>query len=115
MKAYGNTNIYDGLEAGYKEVIANYDSTYNNRVILLTDGEHNAGRKTKDDIVRLAAKYNKLNINVSCIGLGTYSDVNLMNDIALEGGGSSRFISNHEKMVETFISLVEDEAEEEDE
>ena len=107
MKAYGNTNIYDGLEAGYKEVIANYDSTYNNRVILLTDGEHNAGGKTKDDIVRLAAKYNKLNINVSCIGLGTYSDVNLMNDIALEGGGSSRFISNHEKMVETFSTELD--------
>ena len=107
MRASGGTNIYDGLAAGYQEVIANYDSSYNNRVILLTDGEHNARKKTKDDIVNLAAKYNKLNINVSCIGLGTSADVNLMNDIAIEGGGSSRFISNHEKMVETFSTELD--------
>lgn len=107
MRASGGTNIYDGLAAGYQEVIANYDSSYNNRVILLTDGEHNARKKTKDDIVNLAAKYNKLDINVSCIALGTSADVNLMNDIAQEGGGSSRFISNHEKMVETFSTELD--------
>ncbi len=102
MNAYGGTNVYDGLAAGYQEVIANYDRDYVNRVILLTDGEHNSGSHTTDDIINLAEKYKNFNINVSCIALGTDSDVNLMVDTATAGGGSSRFISNHEKMVETF-------------
>ncbi len=107
MRAYGGTNIYAGLATGYQEVIANYDPSYNNRVILLTDGEHNDNNKTTEDIVNLAKQYNKLDINVSCIALGTSADVNLMTDIAEEGGGSSRFISNHEKMVETFSTELD--------
>ena len=107
MRASGGTNIYAGLATGYQEVIANYDPAYNNRVILLTDGEHNDSRKTTEDIVNLAKQYNKLDINVSCIALGTSADVNLMTDIAEEGGGSSRFISNHEKMVETFSTELD--------
>lgn len=107
MRASGGTNIYAGLATGYQEVIANYDPSYNNRVILLTDGEHNAYEKTTEDIVNLATQYNKLDINVSCIALGTSADVNLMTDVAEEGGGSSRFISNHEKMVETFSTELD--------
>lgn len=102
MNASGGTNVYDGLAAGYQEVIANYDKDYVNRVILLTDGEHNSGTHTTEDIINLAEKYKNFNINVSCIALGSEADVNLMADTATAGGGSSRFISNHEKMVETF-------------
>ncbi len=107
MDANGGTNVYDGLSMGYNQVVANYDASYNNRVILLTDGEHNDSRHSTQEIVNLAAKYNKLDINVSCIGLGTSADVNLMNEIAEDGGGSSRFISNHEKMIETFSTELD--------
>lgn len=108
MVAFGGTNIYDGLEAGYKEVLANFDPLYNNRVILLTDGENNDYAHSESDIIKLAGQYfTQKDIYVSCIALGTSADVNLMNDIAEEGGGSSRFISNHEKMVETFSTELD--------
>ncbi|MBQ0167947.1 MAG: VWA domain-containing protein [Treponema sp.] len=106
MMAYGGTNIYDGLAAGYQEVVANFNPLYNNRVILLTDGE-DGGAHTRNEILNLADRYNSQEINVSCIALGTSADVNLMNDIAEKGGGSSRFISNHEKMVETFSTELD--------
>lgn len=98
----GGTNVYDGLTLGYNEVILNYNKSYINRVILLTDGMHNSGGKTNADIINLAAKYNNLDINVSSIALGSSADINLVVDMAESGGGSSRFISDHEKMVETF-------------
>ena len=94
--------MYDGLTLGYNEVILNYNKSYINRVILLTDGMHNSGGKTNADIINLAAKYNNLDINVSSIALGSSADINLVVDMAESGGGSSRFISDHEKMVETF-------------
>lgn len=103
----GGTNVYDGLALGYNEVISNFNKGYINRVILLTDGIHNSGSKTNADIVTLAEKYNNLDINVSSIALGSSADINLVVDMAESGGGSSRFISDHEKMVETFGSELD--------
>ncbi len=103
----GSTNIYDGLALGYRQVEANYNEEYINRVILLTDGIHNAGEFRRDDIKDLAARYNQRGITVSAIALGASADIPLMVDLAVLGGGSSRFISDHEKMVETFGSEID--------
>ena len=97
IEAGGGTNLRAGLEDGYTQVMANYRSEYNNRVLFLTDGEGQS-----EGIIDLAETFYERGINVSTIGVGTNFDVNLMIDLAKAGGGSSRFISDREEMRETF-------------
>ncbi|MDR2731002.1 MAG: VWA domain-containing protein [Treponema sp.] len=103
----GGTNVYDGMSLGYAQVTANFNREYINRVICLTDGEHNSGGKGKQDIINLADRYNNQNINISTIALGASADIPLMIDTAIKGGGSSRFISDHATMVKTFGSELD--------
>jgi hypothetical protein len=107
IRASGGTNVYDGMQLGYEQVAANFSREYINRVICLTDGEHNSGNMGNDDILNLAEQYNRRNITISTIALGASADIPLMVDIAIQGGGSSRFISDHTAMVKTFGSELD--------
>jgi hypothetical protein len=107
IQAAGGTNVYDGMSLGYTQVSANFSREYINRVICLTDGEHNAGGMGARDILNLAERYNSQNINISTIALGASADIPLMVNIAIKGGGSSRFISDHATMVKTFGSELD--------
>lgn len=100
--ADGGTNVYAGMQQSYKEVEKNYHFGYVNRVVILTDGMHNFGEMINKDILDLAAEYSKRGINISSVLLGIEADTGLMVDVAIKGGGSSRFISDHDEMVKIF-------------
>jgi Ca-activated chloride channel family protein len=53
-------------------------------------------------IYGLAERYNELGINVSTIGVGLEFDIDLMDQLAAAGGGSSRFISDEAEAVRIF-------------
>lgn len=98
----GGTNLAAGLRLGYQQVLANYREDYTNRVLFLTDG---CGDRAM--IMEMAERYRQMGINVSTIGVGDDFDLDLMNELARTGGGSSRFISDREKMEETFGSELD--------
>lgn len=98
----GGTNLVDGLNLGYKEILSNYRKEYTNRVLFLTDG-----RGESTGILEMAETYKNMGINVSTIGVGTDFDLELMRNLADRGGGSSRFISGREEMEETFGSELD--------
>ena len=100
--ANGMTDIYAGMLQSYREVEKNYDPRYVNRVVILTDGMHNFGEMINRDILNMASEYREKGINVFVVLLGIAADTGLMTDIAIEGGGSSRFISDHDEMVRIF-------------
>jgi TolB-like protein len=100
--ADGGTNLVDGLELGYQQVMANYRSDYTNRVLFLTDGVGDSG-----GILRMAEEYKELGINVSTIGVGQDFDLDLMVNLAKAGGGSSRFISDRTEMEGIFGSELD--------
>jgi hypothetical protein len=102
IAANGGTNVYDGMVQSYKELEKTYNPQYVNRVVILTDGMHNFGDKVNKDILNLAARYNKRGITISTVMLGINAATGLMVDVAIEGGGSSRFISDHDEMVKIF-------------
>ena len=106
LQPRGGTDVLKGMNLGYAQVEQNYRSNYINRVLLLTDGMHN-GSGTKDDILGIVKKYNSRDITISTIALGASADINLMVDMATNGGGSSRFISDHDEMEETFGSELD--------
>jgi hypothetical protein len=96
LKPRGGADILKGMTLGFSQVELNYQNNYTNRVLLLTDGMHN-GSGTKDDIIDIVERYNSRNINISTIALGASADINLMVDMATQGGGSSRFISDYDE------------------
>lgn len=98
----GRSNIYEGIALGYTQVAANYRPDYINRVICLSDGDHNVGNKDTNDILRLVETYHNQDITLSTVALGERADFKLMVDTALAGGGNARFISDAQDMAETF-------------
>jgi hypothetical protein len=102
ITANGGTDVYAGMLQSYKEVEKNYSPAHVNRVVLLTDGMHNFGEMINKDILNLASEYREKGINISTILLGIQAATGLMTDAAVEGGGSSRFISDHDEMVKIF-------------
>jgi hypothetical protein len=100
--ANGGTDVYAGMAQSYKELEKVYNPEYVNRVVILTDGMHNFGDKINKDILNMAAFYNEKGITISTVMLGINAATGLMVDVAIEGGGSSRFISDHDEMVKIF-------------
>jgi Ca-activated chloride channel homolog len=95
----GGTNLYEGLQFGYQQVIANFRRDYTNRVLFLTDGVGDS-----EGILDMANRFDGIGINVSTIGVGTEFDQELMTELGKAGGGSSRFISDRTEMEEIFGS-----------
>ena len=86
----GATEIYQGLEAGVKEVMRSLDSKRINHLVLLTDG-HTYG--DEQQCLELAAKIAEHGIGISAMGIGKeWNDV-FLDILATRTGGSSAFIS----------------------
>jgi Ca-activated chloride channel family protein len=102
LGASGSTNLYDGLELGYREVFANYDSARQNRVILLSDGNPTAGITGESEILRMSRNYNSEGVGLTAIGLGTDFNVELMRDLALQADGNYYFLENAGAVSEVF-------------
>ncbi len=101
----GGTNLLAGLKLGYEQAMTNYRSDYTNRVLFLTDGNDNQDHVRQ--MLEMAESYRGMGVNVSTIGVGTSFDLKLMNDLAMKGGGSSRFISDMKEMQEMFGSELD--------
>ncbi len=86
----GATEIYQGLEAGVKEVMRSLDSKRINHIVLLTDG-HTYG--DEQQCLALASKVAEHGIGISAMGIGQeWNDV-FLDMLATRTGGSSAFIS----------------------
>jgi len=86
----GATEIYQGLEAGVKEVMRSLDSKRVNHIVLLTDG-HTYG--DEQQCLELASKIAERGIGISAMGIGQeWNDV-FLDILAARTGGSSAFIS----------------------
>jgi hypothetical protein len=98
----GGTNLLEGLRLGYAQAMTNFRADYTNRVLFLTDGNDNADHVRQ--MMEMAESYRQMGINVSTIGVGRSFSLQLMNDLAMQGGGSSRFIADMTQAEEMFGS-----------
>lgn len=101
-----NTNLYDGLMVGFREVERNYDVRRNNRVIMLTDGIANVGVTDPDQIARDARKYNDRGIYLATVGLGKDINDALLSNLAHQGKGGYYFIDSAQEMDKVFRQEV---------
>ena len=102
LVASGGTNLYGGLERGYAEVLGNYDSGRQNRVILLSDGQPTEGITGEADILSMSKAYNSDGVGLTTIGLGTSFNANLMRNLALQADGNFYFLESAAAVSEVF-------------
>ena len=95
----GGSNIAEGLQVGIREVHSRFSPKHANRVLLLTDGWGSA-----KGIAKLLKENRARGIEVSVIGYGKDFDTHFAEALVDAGGGSSRFISDRERMQEVFAA-----------
>ena len=104
----GGTEIFQGLEAGTKEVMRSQDAKRVNHIILLTDGQ-TYGDEQK--CLQLASKLNERNIGISAMGIGKEWNDIFLDVLATRTGGSSAYIAEPQDiktlLLEKFDALAQ--------
>ncbi|MFZ5818524.1 MAG: DnaJ domain-containing protein [Chloroflexota bacterium] len=106
LQPSGATEIFQGIEAAYKEVQANADGTRVNHIILITDG-HTYGDEPA--CLNLAEEAAQKGIGISAMGIGKeWNDV-FLDALCSHTGGSSKYVSKpddiHKFLVDEFETL----------
>jgi Ca-activated chloride channel family protein len=102
LGANGGTNLWAGLEAGYRQLADQRLEGHNHRVILLSDGQPTVGLTNAQAIVDRSAPYNSEGTGLTTIGLGTDFNQDLMLDLAEQADGNAYFIENLAALDEVF-------------
>jgi len=112
IRPSGATEIYQGLEAGVKEVMRSLDSKRINHIILLTDG-HTYG--DEQQCLALASKLAEHGIGVSGMGIGQEWNDIFLDVLSTRTGGSSAYIAQPQDikrlLLEKFNALAQTYAE----
>jgi Ca-activated chloride channel homolog len=112
IRPSGATEIYQGLEAGAKEVMRSLDSKRINHIVLLTDG-HTYG--DEQQCLALASKLAEHGIGVSGMGIGQEWNDIFLDVLSTRTGGSSAYIAQPQDikrlLLEKFNALAQTYAE----
>lgn len=99
LRAGGGTEIFQGLEAGYREVQRYRSKKHANHIILITDGRTYGD---EDQCMLLAEQAAAQDIGISGLGIGgKWNDV-FLDQLATKTGGSSMYVANAQD-VNTFL------------
>jgi Ca-activated chloride channel family protein len=102
LQPRGATDIFDGLQQGFRLLGDAPASERQNRVIFLSDGLATAGDTLQSDILQMAASRVKLGIGLTTIGVGNDFDVSLMRGLAEQGAGNFYFLEDPTAATEVF-------------
>ena len=99
LKASGGTEIYQGLETGYREVLRYRSKKHANHIVLITDGRTYGD---EEQCLQLADQAASENIGISGLGIGGKWNDGFLDQLATKTGGSSMYVSNIQD-VNTFL------------
>jgi len=91
MAASGGTEIFQGLEAAYKENQKNASKAFVNHIILITDGRTYGDEK---QCLELADKAAKDGVGISAMGIGEEWNDTFLDQLASRTGGTSEYINS---------------------
>ncbi|MCZ2126318.1 MAG: VWA domain-containing protein [Anaerolineales bacterium] len=95
----GGTEIYQGLQAGFKEIMRGRGANRVNHIILLTDGETYGDEQ---NCLKIAEQAAAMNVGITGMGLGgEWNDI-FLDSLASKTGGSSVYVSQP-KDIERFL------------
>jgi len=102
LQPEGSTNLWGGLELGYKQAMENITDDAVHRVMLLSDGLITEGEDNTTVILNASHMYNEEGIGITTVGVGLSFDFDLMYQLASQGNGNFYFIDGGEKLIEVF-------------
>lgn len=102
IKVGGSTNLHEGWLRAATEVAKNISEKYINRVIVLTDGQTNAGIRDPKEIENNVFKLYKKSISTTCMGIGEGFNEKLLEAMSNAGGGNFYFIENDSELESMF-------------
>jgi Ca-activated chloride channel family protein len=102
VRSGGSTALFDGWEAGAKQLLDQPDAGRTRRVILLTDGQANRGLVDEDAIAAKVAEATKAGVTTTTVGLGGAFEETLLGKMADAGNGQSHFGQRPEDLEEGF-------------
>ena len=112
IRPSGATEIYQGLEAGVKEVMRSLDPKRVNHIVLLTDG-HTYG--DEQQCLALASRLAERGIGVSGMGIGQEWNDIFLDVLSTRTGGSSAYMAQPQDikrlLLEKFNALAQTYAE----
>jgi Ca-activated chloride channel family protein len=103
----GGTDIFDGLDQGFKLLGDAPASERQNRVILLSDGNATAGDVSQSDILAMSQAHVAHGIGLTTIGVGDDFDVELMRGLAEQGAGNFYFLEDPTAATEVFTEELD--------
>ena len=107
IQASGATEIFNGLEAGLKEIRRTLDPSRVNHIILLTDGQTYGDEQA---CLQLAEEAASQNIGITGMGIGNEWNDLFLDALAGKTGGSSAYISKPKDiqrlLVDKFNALI---------
>jgi Ca-activated chloride channel family protein len=97
----GSTNLSGGWLTGAQEVANHqHEANYLNRAILLSDGLANVGITDPAELERHAEALRQRGVSTTTMGIGADFDENLMERMAVKGGGHFYFIENPQQIAD---------------
>ena len=102
--AEGGTEIYQGLETGYREITKSITRNYVNHIILITDG-HTYG--DEENCFSLAQKAAEEDIGISGMGIGVEWNDAFVDQLCALTGGQSNFAQDHKKVSELLSQYID--------
>jgi Ca-activated chloride channel family protein len=94
----GCTNLSGGMLQGLREVKLAFRKEQVNRVLLLTDGQANAGITDHARLIKKAAEMAGGGVTISTFGLGADFEEDLLLAMAEAGGGNSHYIQSPDQI-----------------
>lgn len=98
----GATNLYDGLQQGFRLLGDAPSRDRQNRVIFLSDGLATAGNTAQEAIFQMARGHVGDGVGLTTIGVGDEFDVGLMRGLAEQGAGNFYFLEDPSAADEVF-------------
>ena len=99
LHADGGTEIFRGLEAGYKEIRRNLRPSNINHLILITDGRTYGD---EEQCLNLATSSASIGIGLSGLGIGSQWNDAFLDNLANRTGGNCIYISSEKDIAEFF-------------
>lgn len=103
----GITNLSGGLIKGCQHILNQNTDLFVNRVILLSDGQANAGVTDFDHLMKVVDDYQTAGAVISTMGVSDHFNEELMEGIAEHGKGNYYFINDAEQIPDIFAQELE--------
>jgi Ca-activated chloride channel family protein len=100
--AGGSTNMSGGIQAGAELLDKYTHEGFSRRMFLFSDGQANAGMRTRAELTKLVGDYNNKGITTDSFGIGADFDSEIMKGIA-DAGGSRFYFLERAQVIEPLV------------